>query len=88
MEKYSFVITAHIVLGDYINDDAMLVYSKDYDTYPNGGHYGQILAETEKAIPCVDWSLDDGDDTAGTDYCQYVAYTDGNSYLLASWNKI
>ena len=39
-------------------------------------------------MPLTDWDIDDGDDNNGTTYCQYVAYTDGSSYMLASWNEI
>lgn len=39
----------------------------------------------------VKWEYDDGDDSSSdTEYCQYVAYTDGNdeNYLLATIEKI
>ena len=86
MAKFNLSITAHVVNEN--TDDAMLIYSRDMSTHPYTGSLRPIWSKCKELVSCVMWQLDDGEDNAHTDYCQYVAYTDGNSYLLAAWNKM
>ena len=42
-------------------------------------------------MPTVEWLFDDGDTDVGSNYCQYVCYTDKNDdskYLLATFSEI
>ena len=50
----------------------------------------RFLSILKVILPRIDWQLDDGEDCKGSNYCQYVCYTDDSkdSCLLASWNEI
>ena len=89
MATYNFTITAHIFKDD-INTDAMTIYSRDSHTRPYPESLRPIWCKCKELVSCALWQLDDDDDNADTDYCQYVAYTDPatNNYLLATFTKI
>lgn len=85
MAKFNFSITAHI------GEDVMLVYSRDFFgnmTYFAGD--SPVFGMCMRTMPYRDWTFDDGDDTKGTNYCQYVSYEENNhnNYLLAIWCKV
>lgn len=86
MAKFNFLITAHIVNDN--TDDVMVIYSREMSTHPYEGSYRPIWCKAKELVSCAMWQLDDGEDNGDTNYCQYVAYTDGDSYLLAAWNEI
>ena len=81
--KYTFEITAKV--GEKI----LTLYRKEY--YTNVMLYGGYVLHTcVFYLPFAKWLLDDGDDDANTDYCQYVFYPDEankDNYILAIWSK-
>ena len=80
--KYTFTITAKV------GDEILTLYRKEY--YTNGMYYpGNVLHYCSFNLPFAKWFLDDGDDEANTDYCQYVFYPDEantDNYILAIWS--
>lgn len=81
--KYTFSINAHV------GDDAMFLHREEY--YSNIIlDDGDVLGMVKYNLPFAKWVLDDGDDEAYTDYCQYVFYPDEankDNYILAIWSK-
>ena len=81
--KYTFTITA------IVGNDFLPLYRKEY--YTNVMYYsGNVLHYCNFNLPFAKWVLDDGDDEANTDYCQYVFYPDEankDNYILAIWSK-
>lgn len=82
--KYTFEIIAKV------GSEILPLYRKEY--YTNVMYYpGNVLHYCSFNLPFAKWVLDDGDDEANTDYCQYVFYPDEankDNYLLAIWSKI
>lgn len=89
MAKFIFNISAHVSSNNG-NENIMDVFVME--TNVNNtlliNDDKPVLQMAKAVMPLTDWDIDDGDDNNGTTYCQYVAYTDGNNYLLASWNEI
>lgn len=81
--KYTFTITAKV------GEEIILLHRKEY--YTNVMLYGgNVLHTCRYNLPFAKWVLDDGDDEANTDYCQYVFYPDEankDNYILAIWSK-
>ena len=81
--KYTFTITAKV--GEKI----LTLYRKEF--YTNIKYFsGDVLQSCKYNMPFAKWVLDDGDDEANTDYCQYVFYPDEankDNYILAIWSK-
>lgn len=79
--KYTFTITAKV--GEQI----LTLYRKEY--YTNVMYcYGEVLRSCKFNLPFAKWVLEDGDDEANTDYCQYVFYLDEankDNYILSIW---
>ena len=81
--KYTFTITAKV------GEEIMTLCRKEF-------HYNimyfssYVLHSCNFNLPFAKWVLDDGDDEANTDYCQYVFYPDEankDNYILAIWSK-
>lgn len=89
MAKFIFNISAHVSSNNG-NENIMDVFVME--TNVNNtlliNDDKPVLQMAKAVMPLTDWDIDDGDDNNGTTYCQYVAYTDGSSYMLASWNEI
>lgn len=80
--NYEFRITAHI------EGDAMFLLREEYESNVMLSD-GDVLRLAKRNIPFAKWVLDDGDDEAYTDYCQYVCYPEEDNtdnYILASWD--
>ena len=79
--KYTFTITAKV------GDEILTLYRKEY--YTNVMYYsGNVLHYCSFNLPFAKWVLDDGDDEANTDYCQYDFCPDEantDNYILAIW---
>lgn len=87
MAKFNFSITAHV------GNDMMVVYSQDFPfNFMEFNGQRPVLALTNGLMGFRDWTPDDGDDTKGTTYCQYVSYDKDNegyeNYLLAAWYEL
>ena len=85
MAKFNFSITAHV------GDGMMLLYSNDFNL--NVTEYDEhhpVLRMTLNAMRFREWTFDDGNDSNGTTYCQYVSYDGDNhdNYLLAVWCEV
>jgi hypothetical protein len=81
--KYTFTITAKV--GEQI----LTLCHKEFN-YNIMFRYGNVLHSCKFNLPFAKWVLDDGDDEANTDYCQYVFYPDEankDNYILAIWSK-
>lgn len=89
MAKFIFNISAHVSSNNG-NENIMDVFVMETNVNNTllTGDKHPVLQMAKSVMPLTEWLLDDGDDNKGTTYCQYVAYTDGESYLLASWNEI
>lgn len=96
MAKFNLSITAHTKIDGKGNSAAWCVWSKDFDYNTMhaciSNECGPVLDRLMTLMPCVDWTIDDGDDERGTTYCQYVAYENNDSetgnYLLGVWTEI
>lgn len=80
--NYEFRITAHI------EGDAMFLLREEYDSNIMLSD-GDVLRKVKRNMPFAKWALDDGEDEAHTDYCQYVCYPEEDNtdnYILASWD--
>ena len=85
MATFNFSITAHV------GDDMMCVYSHTFiSNITEFMGENPVQALTKATMAFRDWSWDDGDDKAGTNYCQYVSYDkeNKNNYLLAAWVEL
>lgn len=86
MNKFVLSITAHV------GESIMLVFQQEFaDNITKYMRERPVYSMVTFNMPCVKWTLDDGDDKAGTNYCQYVCYTSkdkSKDYLLASWNEV
>lgn len=93
MRKFQILITANT------KNDSVLIYhetitlneeqaERGFTAYPGQRH--PFRSWLKSYMPLNDWQLDDGEDTDGSTYCQYVDYTgtDMDKYLLAAWNEI
>ena len=81
--NYEFRITAHI------DGDAMFLFRKEYDSNIIFDD-GDVLRMAKRNIPFAKLVLDDGNDEAYTDYCQYVCYPEEDNtdnYILATWDN-
>ena len=86
MKKYQILITAN-------HDEGSVLVFKELVSINIMIKRGAFLDILNKIMPTIKWELDDGDIDEGTEYCQYVCYTEkelGNmsEYLLASWSKL
>lgn len=94
--KYILSITAHTKMDDNGNSDSWCLWSKEFDkNITNIGitnHCPPVLDRLLTLMPCGEWTIDDGEDVRGTDYCQYVWYEGNNpetgNYLLGAWYEI
>ena len=82
-------ITAHISYESG-NENSMMIYSHVYDNFPDSDSNAKLpfFSWLNRNFPLVLWVFDDGEDAVQTNYCQYVAYTDGNNYILATLQVI
>ena len=81
--KFEFRITAHI------DGDAMFLLREEYDSNIIFDD-GDVLRMAKYNMPFAKWVLDDGEDEAYTDYCQYVCYPEEDNtdnYILATWDN-
>lgn len=87
MKKLFISVTAHVNCTDGENmENMMTIYEQDL-VRPLGMEFGKWL---DTMFPAIDWQIDDGEDTIGTDYVQYVSYTDKHdkdSYVLAVYEN-
>lgn len=81
--KYTFTIMAKV------GDEILTLCRKEFNH--NIMYFsGYVLKSCKFNLPFAKWVLDDGDDEANTDYCQYVFYPDEankDNYVLAIWSK-
>ena len=81
--KYTFTIMAKV--GEKI----LTLYRQEY-SYNLMYCSSDVLHKCKLNLPFAKWLLDDGDDEANTDYCQYVFYPEEenkDNYILAIWSK-
>ena len=80
--KYNLMITANS------ENDSVLIHSDEFNFNPMVEPM-MFLTFIKQIMPTIDWKLDDGEDTTGTNYCTYVAYTEKNHdrYLYATWQS-
>lgn len=78
--KYNLMITANT------DNDSVLIHSDEFNFNPMVEPM-MFHAFICKIMPTIDWQLDDGEDSCGTEYCAYVSYTEKNHdhYLYATW---
>jgi len=80
--KFVFSITAHI------GDDVMLLLFEEHDSNIMLSD-GDVLRMAKHNMPFAKWVLDDGEDRALTDFCQYVCYPEEDNTdncILVSWD--
>ena len=80
--NYEFRITAHI------DGDAMFLLREEYESNIMLSD-GDVLRKVKRNMPFAKWVLEDGEDRALTDFCQYVCYPEEDNtdnYILASWD--
>lgn len=94
MKAYNFMISAVICDQNGHDTNGMVIYDVTTETRPHWLIYGPknaILYNCKKLMSCVEWQVDDGEDSHETDYCQYVAYPEKGksySYLLATFEEV
>lgn len=87
MAKFNLSIMAHV------GNNCMIIYTNDFDAnITNIGIVNRnppIYDWLTSLMPCVGWTIDDGNDERGTTYCQYTHYERGtDNYLLGVWTEL
>lgn len=86
IHKIDIDITAHISEEPCV-ENSMELYSRTFNRWDAFAKtHKPFLAFLTETFPMLAWEEDDGDDNYGSEFSQYVAYTEGygsNNYVLA-----